>query len=193
MADSILDAAEFVRHLPEVADKAAVMAINQIATRGGLQLARSGILNEIAFPKDDLSGDRLRVSQKATISNQEAVIAARERPTSLARFATAGTALGSRARIGVQVQIKRGQTVKLKNSWLVRLNNGNIGLAVRVKPGDEISNKHGATRWLVPDRVALLYGPSVDQVFRSVSERIAAPVGKLVHDEFLRQFTRLSL
>lgn len=169
------------------------MAINQTATRGGLKLARNGILDEIAFPKDYLSGDRLRVSQKATTANQEAVIGARERPTSLARFAAPGTALGSRARIGVRIQVKKGQSVTLKNAWLVNLKGGNIGLAVRVKPGEQIANKTGATRWLVPDRVALLYGPSVDQVFRSVSERIAAPVGKLLTEEFLRQFTRLAL
>lgn len=193
MADSILDAVEFFQRLPDVAGKAATMAINQVATRGGLKLARSGILDEIAFPKDYLSGDRLRVSQKATTANPEAVIAARERPTSLARFAAAGTTLGSRARIGVRVQVKKGKSVTLKTAWLVRLNSGNIGLAVRVKPGQQIANKTGATRWLVPDRVALLYGPSVDQVFRSVSEKIAAPVGRMVGEEFLRQFTRLSI
>jgi hypothetical protein len=192
MADSILDAVEFFQRLPDVAGKAATMAINQVATRGGLKLARSGILDEIAFPKDYLSGDRLSVSQKATTSNPEAVIAARERPTSLARFADSSTALGSRAKIGVRVQVKRGKSVTLKTAWLVRLNSGNIGLAVRVKPGQQVRNKTGATRWLVPDRVALLYGPSVDQVFRSVSEKIAEPVGRMVSEEFLRQFTRLS-
>lgn len=193
MADSILDVADFVRRLPDITDKAATMAINTVATRGGLKMARTSILNEIAFPKDYLSGDRLAVTQKATAANQEAVITARQRPTSLARFADSGTTLGSRARIGVRVHIKKGKTITLKQSWLVRLNNGNIGLAVRVRPGEEIANKHGATRWLVPDKVALLYGPSVDQVFRSVSERISSPVAKLLDEEFHRQFQRLTL
>lgn len=192
MATSILDAIDLIERLPGVADKAAQLAINQTATRGGLKLARTEILNEIAFPRDYLTGDRLRVSQQATPGNLEAVIAARQRPTSLARFAQSGTALGSRAKVGVRVQVKRGNSVLLKQAWLVNLNNGNIGLAVRLKPGQSIDNKHGKTYWLVPDKVALLYGPSVDQVFRDVSEEISGPVAKLLDAEFHRQFERLT-
>lgn len=192
MANSILDAVEFFTRLPNETGKAAQMAINQVANRGGLKMARTQILNEFAFPRDYLTGDRLRVTQTAKPNDLEAVIGARERPTSLARFAASGTSLGSRAKVGVRVQVKRGQTVTLKQSWLVRLNNGNIGLAVRLKPGQTIDNKIGTTRWLVPDRVALLYGPSVDQVFRDVSEKIAEPVGRMVSEEFLRQFERLT-
>ena len=40
--------------------------------------------------------------------------------------------------------------------------------------------------------VALLYGPSVDQVFRDVSEDIAGPVGNMVATEFFRQLTRFT-
>lgn len=192
MATSILDAIDLMQRLPGVADKAAQLAINQTANRSGLKLARTEILNEIAFPRDYLTGDRLRVSQQATPGNLEAVIAARKRPTSLARFAQSGTALGSRAKIGVRVQVKRGQSTLLKQSWLVNLNNGNIGLAVRLKPGQSIDNKYGKTYWLVPDKVALLYGPSVDQVFRDVSEEISEPVAKLLDAEFHRQFERLT-
>ena len=193
MADSILDAAEFFQRLPNVADKAAQLAINTVAQRGGLTLIRRSILDEIAFPKDYLTDDRLGVKKKATAGNLEAVIAARERPTSLARFAAPGTALGSRARIGVKVAVKRGNGTTLKQAWLVNLKNGNVGLAVRLKPGQSLSNRYKAvTAWLVRDKVALLYGPSVDQVFREVSVKAAAPVARMVHDEFLRQFARLT-
>jgi len=193
VADSILDAAEFFQRLPNVADKAAQLAINTVAQRGGLTLIRRSILDEIAFPKDYLTDDRLGVKKKATAGNLEAVIAARERPTSLARFAAPGTALGSRARIGVKVAVKRGNGTTLKQAWLVNLKNGNVGLAVRLKPGQSLSNRYKAvTAWLVRDKVALLYGPSVDQVFREVSVKAAAPVARMVHDEFLRQFARLT-
>lgn len=192
MAQSILDAVEYMQRLHDVTDKAAQLAINQTATRGGLTMARNEILNEVAFPRDYLTGDRLRVSQKATPSNLEAVIGARPRPTSLARFADTGTALGSRAKIGVRVQVKKGQVLTLRQSWLVKLNNGNIGLAVRVKPGETFAGKYGAVNWLVRDRVALLYGPSVDQVFRDVSEKISAPVATMLNAEFHRQFQRLN-
>lgn len=168
------------------------MSINTVANRSGLKLIRSGILDEIAFPRDYLVGDRLKVKQNAKPGNLEAVIAARPRPTSLARFA-ASTSVGSRAKIGVLVKLKKsgGGTV-LKQSWLVNLKNGNLGLAVRVK-SSKLDNKYdGIKTWLVPGKVALLYGPSVDQVFRDVSQTMAAPIGRMVTEEFLRQFRRLT-
>lgn len=194
MANSILDAVEFFKRLPGTADKAAQLAINSVAQRSGMTLIRRNVLAEIAFPKDYLTGDRLGVTKKAREGDLEAVITARERPTSLARFAAPGTALGSRARIGVKVNVKAGGGAKLlKQAWLVNLKNGNVGLAVRLKPGQTLDNRYkGVTAWLVRDKVALLYGPSVDQVFRDVSEKSAAPVARMVNDEFLRQFARLS-
>lgn len=192
MSLSLLETADYIRSLPREVDKAAQLSINQVANRGALKLARNEILDNINFPKDYLTGDRLRVTQLARPSNLEAVIGARQRATSLARFADSSTTLGSRARVGVRVQVKRGKTTTLKKAWLVNLRNGNIGLAVRLKPGQSIDNKTGTTRWLVPGKVALLYGPSVDQVFRDVSENIADPVGRMLSAEFLRQLTRLT-
>lgn len=192
MANSILDAVEFFERLPVETTKAAQLAINTVSNRGGLTLIRRSILDEIAFPRDYLTGDRLKVAQNATSANLESIIAARHRPTSLARFAASGTSIGSRARIGVRVTVKKGNTQMLKQSWLVRLNNGNIGLAVRVKPGEDIGNRNDPVRvWLSPG-VALLYGPSVDQVFRDVAEKVAPPISVMVQREFLRQFARLT-
>jgi hypothetical protein len=193
MANSILDVVDYFQRLPAETDKAAQLAINTVANRSGLKMIRSEILSAIAFPKDYLTDDRLRVKQNARPGNLEAIIAARHRPTSLARFADQGTSIGSRAKIGVRIQVKRGNSMHLKYAWLTRLNNGNIGLAVRLKPGEDFGNKTGAVKsWLVPDKVALLYGPSVDQVFRDVSVKVAAPVGRMVTEEFFRQFTRLT-
>lgn len=191
MANSILDAVEYFQRLPGEADKASQLAINQVASRGAMKLARNDILDQVNFPKDYLSGDRLRVTKRARQGDLEAIIGARKRATSLARFAAASTVIGSRGRVGVKVKVKK-QTTHLKAAWLVRLRNGNVGVAVRLKPGQKINNKNGSTRWLVPGSVALLYGPSVDQVFRDTSENIATPVGRLLRTEFLRQFTRLS-
>ena len=200
MADSLLDAIEFFQRLPQQADTAARLAINQTAQRGGLSLIRSTILDEIAFPKDYLKGDRLGVTQLAKSNDLQAVITARQRPTSLARFAP-GQAVGSKARLGVRVTVGKGKTSVLRSAWLVRLPKGeaksadsfNIGLAVRVKPGESVKGKKSDHQsWLVPGKVALLYGPSVDQIFREVSADVAKPIGELVTQEFLRQFVRLT-
>lgn len=198
MADSILDAISYFERLPVETSKAAQLAINQVAQRGALKLIRSGILDEIAFPKDYLVGDRLGITQYAKPGNLEAVITARDRPTSLARFA-AGQPIGSK--IGVRVSVGKGRTTSLKKAWLVRLNRGeqrspdsyNVGLAVRVKPGDSISHKKTAHQsWLVPGSVALLYGPSVNQVFKDISGEVAEPISILLQTEFLRQLERFT-
>lgn len=199
MADSILDAISYFQQLPDTAGRAAVLAINQVARRGALSLIKSDIMSEVSFPKDYLTDDRLGITKLASASSLEATITARHRPTSLARFAS-GQELGSKRKLGVVVNVGvRGARV-MRNAWLVRLTRGepgsqdgfNIGLAVRVKPGESVPNKKGQQMtWLVPNQVALLYGPSVDQVFQEVSGKVVEPVSEMVVDEFLRQFTRL--
>lgn len=194
------DAIQYFERIPDVSARAARLSINQVATRGGMRLAQDAMYDEAAFPKGYLSGDRLYVSKYASESDLEAVIVGRKRATSLARFAS-GQALGSTARAGVRVQVKNGSSVHLRRAWLVRLRRGasldednyNIGLAVRVKPGESIAGKYSEhSSWLVPGAVALLYGPSVDQIFRDVAGQISEPIGQMVADEFFRQFSRLS-
>lgn len=194
MADSLLDVEAFFRQLPDKAEKSAQLAINTVANRSGMTLIRRSILEDIAFPRDYLTGDRLGVTKNATPGNLEAVITARKRPTSLARFAAPGTPIGRQSKAAVRVRVSRGGGSKTfsKYAWLTRLRNGNIGLAIRLKPGETLDNRLGEPAWLVPNAVALLYGPSVDQVFRHVSADTAGPIGNLVSAEFLRQFTRLT-
>ena len=98
--------------------------------------------------------------------------------------------------------VKNGQSAYLRSAWLVRLRKGasltednyNVGLAVRVKPGDTIAGKHSKhTAWLNPEHtVALLYGPSVDQVFRDVADDNGPKLLNLVANEFFRNFERLA-
>lgn len=194
MTDSLLDIADYISGLPDVAEKAAQLSINQVAQRGGLSLIKNDILEHIRFPRDYLNSDRIGVTKKATKGDLEAVIGARERPTSLARFASPGTPIGSHLKTGVSVQVAaKGGSSQMKGAWLVRLKNGNIGLAMRLTNGQPFSNKNQPVNsWLVPGSVALLYGPSVDQVFRTTSERAAEPVGTMVAAEFFRQLERLS-
>lgn len=200
--EALGDQIEFFRSMPEVTNRAAMLAINQVASRGGLALARKMILDQINFPDNYLNGDRLRVSKRAKPGDLEATIVGRQRATSLARFAS-GQPIGSQRgpNAGVRVSVKQGSTVSIKNAWLVRLRRGasldednyNVGLAVRVGPSGNVGNKKTKHRsWLVPGVIALLYGPSVDQIFRDVAGDISKPVLDMVSDEFFRQFSRLS-
>lgn len=200
--EGLSEFAQAMSRMPDITNKAARMAINQVAQRGGLSLARRSILDEVNFPKSYLHGDRLGVTRLATDNNLEAVIRGRKAATSLARFASGGTPLGSSLRQGVTVKVKTsGAAVHLRRAWLVRLRSDksltedkyNVGLAVRVRPGEKLKGKYSThLRWLVKDAVALLYGPSVDQVFREVSDRIAPRVLQMTAAEFERQFIRLT-
>jgi len=195
-------AAEFFARMPEINAKAARLALNQTASRGALKLARDEIMDEINFPREYLNASRLGVTKFATDRDLEAVITGRKRATSLARFAQPGTPIGSAAKSGVRVRVsKNGGGETLRKAWLVRLKSGasmsedkyNVGLAVRIRPGDSIKGKNSTQQaWLVPGVIALLYAPSVDQVFREVAAEIGPQVGDMAAQEFLRQFTRLS-
>lgn len=191
---------DYFRTLPDESARAASMAINRIASRDGMRTVQDAIYDQINFPKGYLTGDRLGVTQYAKPTSLEAKITARKRATSLARFAS-GQPLGSRMRQGVRVGVKPNSSSHMQNAWLVRLNRGaskdednyNIGLAIRVKPGESIENKHsGHTSWLVPNAVALLYGPSVDQIFRQVAGDVSDDIGDQLAAEFFRQLRRLT-
>lgn len=80
----------------------------------------------------------------------------------------------------------------MKGSFLVKLKSGNaktdtqfnLGLAIRLKPGERLRNKTSMTQ--LDHNVYLLYGPSVDQVFRTVREDIAPDTASFLEAEFRR-------
>lgn len=196
--DGLKDLADYARGLPQQTTTAARLAINQIADRMAVPEARREIAAQVAFPDGYLNDDRLGVTERATSANLQAVVTGRDRPTSLARFAP-GAALGSKA--AITLVVKPGTATTLRNAWLVRLRAGatltedkfNIGLAVRLKPGEQFRNKKDAASavQLAPN-VYLLYGPSVGQVFRDVADKISPVVLDSLEAEFLRQFNRLA-
>lgn len=189
VATALQDVARFFEQAPDIAEQAAVLAINETVEREGLTLIKRDMRDQVNFPSGYLEGERLRVSRKASRGNLEAVIRGRDRPTSLARFAQGQTPANTRGR-GVRVSVKRGSTEVLRKAFLVNLKNGNLGLAVRLKPGDKLRNSSAAQQ--LADNVWLLYGPSVDQVFRGVADDRADDLTEMISSKFNRQFGRLS-
>lgn len=172
---------------------AAVRAINKITRDGRVELARL-ILREVNFPASYVSpsGKRLYVSKQATRNDLEGRITARSRATSLARFVT-GTPSGQ----GVRVQVSPGKSRYMKRAFLIKLPAGtasvdtkyNMGLAIRLRPGEQLKNKRTARR--MANGLYLLYGPSVDQVFRAedgdgVANDAAPDLAAKLEREFLR-------
>jgi hypothetical protein len=188
---------DFLEAAPDIAPRAAALAMNDITGGKGLTRYKKSIHSQVAFPGGYLEeAEKFGQTGYATPGHLETRISARQRPTSLARFAT-----GAVGREGATVHVKPGRSIRLKKAFMVRLRAGtvmdndnfNLGLAVRVKPGQTIRGKRDTSRMVhLAKDVFLLYGPSVDQVFRSVAETDTPAVLDEMGLEFFRQFTRLS-
>lgn len=189
VATGLKEMGRFFEELPDIAEQAAVLAINDTVQREGLTLIKRDMRDQIDFPSGYLEGDRLKPTRFAVRGRLEAVIRGRDRPTSLARFAQGQTPTNTRGQ-GVRLRVKRGTTEVLRKAFLVNLKNGNIGLAVRLKDGDKLRNSQAAVQ-MAPG-LYLLYGPSVDQVLRGVANDRADDILDIVSSKFLRQFGRLS-
>ncbi len=198
VAEGLDDFSDYLSRLPDVTTQAAVLAINQVAERSAVPLARAEIMEQVAFPNGYLTSDRLGVKSKANRNNLEAIVGARQRATSLARFVQGPAQPGKRSPGGVTVRVKPGSAKTFKSGFLVRLRSGktlsddafNVGLAIRLRPGESLHGSIGATK--LENNVYLLYGPSVDQVFKTVADDITPEVLDDLATEFLRQFVRLS-
>lgn len=151
--------------------KAMVMAINTAARDARVMLARD-VRDQVKLPARAVSpsGRRLYVAQKASVSRPEAIIRASGRPTSLAQYSSGPKSQNAR---GAIVEVKPGHARLMRKAFYMRLPGGggevdtkyNLALAVRLRPGEAMRNKMTARR--VASGLYVLYGPSVDQIFRA--------------------------
>lgn len=182
-----------VRNIGSETKLAAVRAVNKVSRDQRAEAARR-IGEQINLPKRQLgpSGGRLTVTKKATRADMESRITARGRPTSLARFSR-----GNPGSAGVTVEVKPGQARFMRRAFLLRLPQGsaltetrfNLGLAIRLRPGERISSKVSQVK--LSKGLYLLYGPSVQQVFldnqeKGVADDLAEPTARKLEAEFLR-------
>lgn len=194
---AVLGLEDYLDAAPDNTRKAAAYSMNDvIGGPAGLGVYRKAIGDQINFPRGYLDDDsRFGLDQRATPERLVTSLVARQRPTSLARFATSGVVGGKG---GVSVQVKRnGGSKRFRTGFLVRLragssmDGGNLGLAVRLSPGTVI-DKDISKMVHLDANVVLLYGPSIDQVLNtSVAEQETPVVLENVATEFYRQFARL--
>lgn len=189
--------------MPQVTRNAARMALNDVLKKARTQAADE-ISKQVNFPPGYLTRgtrSRLQVSQRATNNNLTGVIVGRFQPTSLARFTRNAQAMVGRRNAAARVAVKPGSVKTIERAFVLRLRRGsiavadagasaNLGLAIRLKEGETIRNKKNVRKF--DKGVYLLYGPSVNQVFRTVAADMAKPVGRMFAREFDRQFRRLS-
>lgn len=192
---ALLDLEEFLTSVPDKTREAASMAMNSVLSGSGLARFRKAVNNEVDFPSGYVD-DRLNFDQRAKPNNLVASIVARQRPTSLARFSSGGS-IGSKGGVSVKVK-KAGGSSFMKSAFLVNLKagnaeDGNIGLAVRLKEGMTLNKKDVSRMVHLDANVVLLYGPSVDQIVRNeVADAETPEVIDAISTEFYRQFARIA-
>lgn len=197
--------ATYFRDFSDVSEQAARLAINS-TVRFAARLASKQIRAQVAFSRNYIgaAGDassKIRIKRYARTGDLSAVIAARDRPTSLARFAMGTPTFGKRPKnsraprvrvktAGGAMPVKRGFFVRLRQGPVLTEDQFNIGLAIRLKKGEALQSTQKASP--LGGGAYLLYGPSVAQVFGTVREDIAPEVGDFAAYEFARQFRRLA-
>lgn len=197
---NLIDITDYLANQPEVTRRSARIAINQVTARNVVPDARKAMREEVNFPSGYLENpDRFGQTKKATDADLTAIVTARHRPTSLARFSS-NSFEGARRTGQVSVAVNRGGARRLNRAFFVRLRRGgdtadgfNLGLAVRLKPGERLKGrKKGNAGVELAPGLFLLYGPSVDQVFRQVSVAESPKIADKLTKEFLRQYIRNS-
>lgn len=154
-------------------------AINKTADRSRTSSDKA-IRETLNFPARYLS-QRLTVTERAHGTSLQAKISGRDRPTSLARFASNRNQKPGKP--GVRVQV--GMAAKMmQRAFLMKLSNGNLGLAMRLKEGERLANKKQLIK--VGKGLYLLYGVSVDQAFATVVPGQEQAATQFLEREFLR-------
>lgn len=177
---------DYFASAPERSGKAASLALNQTADRVVVPRSRDLIAEQINFPAGYVNRDRLYVAERSSPGTLVVTVKGRDRPTSLLRFATIGAKRGIST-----VQVKPGYVRAQRRAFAINLRSGNQGFAVRLRPGETMSRSVAAVR--LGKNLYLLYGPSVNQAFLSVADKLTPVFMDSLESEFLRQFTRDNL
>ena len=186
-----IDLAAGLRQVPDAVITAARQAVNKAADRARTDSAEE-MRRQVAFPAAYLSGpnSRLAVTKRASNADLESIITGRQRPTSLAQFVTRGRP-GPRQG-GVSVEVRPGSSRTLQRAFLIKLRAGfagldtksNLGLAIRVPAGQSPSRAYKPLQ--IGPGLFLLFGPSVDQVFKAVAPAVSPATEQFLEDEFNR-------
>jgi hypothetical protein len=182
----VVEGIDLEGEIPPAVRRAALRAVNYAAGRARTASGRA-IRNRVNLPARYLTGSegRLQLSQPASQSNLERVLTGRRRPISLAQYAKGGSSVR-----GVRVSVKPGVARYLKRGFLMKLRSGsdgsarNTGLAIRTDgaaPGGAFKPKK------ISDHLYLLYGLSVDVLFRGVIDAVSPDVQDNLENEFWRQ------
>lgn len=191
----------FFQRFPQqsaIAQRDAINTVGRYAYAESSRLIRQQVNLTQNYLGSAAAGNRLKITQRATESRPVLRISANLRAVSLARFAGNRDVAASRRGKGVRITVKPGSSRTLRSAFLVKLRPGtqtiaeqfNLGLVVRV-PKNGTINVANPRRYSRKDpNLFLLYGPSVDQIFRQVREDVEDGVVDRLTAEYLRQMGR---
>lgn len=189
------DLETFAKEFPAEVDTAAQRAVNYTLVKVRTQTTRD-MQKQVELGKSYLDS-KLRITRKATIKNPIGEISGAFEPISLARFARGTIKRGK----PIKVRVKKGGSVtKFSNAAIVPLSRGGIGFLVRMKKGETLKGS-SAARPLLPrkrkdgsrsdpaTKAYLLYGPSVNQLFKEMlkTNEIIPVANDILEQEFFRQ------
>mgnify|MGYP001156600531 CR=1 FL=1 len=183
------EAKEAFAELPVKLRSALIASINNVVPNAH-SLAVEKITEQVALTKGYVKS-RLYISQRASNTDPMAVISGRVRSTQLRRYGgkqlfSAAKLPGKRRLAGTSVGVKTGGSQQvLKHAWIIKLKYGEQSAGAGLTMG--IAQRTGSGR----DDYRILYGPSVDQVFRDVKDEIRPDVEQLLADEWLKQMRGL--
>lgn len=158
---------QMIRNAGRVGNQAAAYALNDTALFAR-RLSSVQIRKELNLAAGYIS-QRLAIRKHAGPEDLEAIVRAEDRPTSLATFSNSPRRFG-RQRLSPRVKVSAGGSNKpMRGAFFLRLSGNNVGIAVRLKPGERVRNKRQMSG--TSSGLYLLYGPSVGQAFGSVAEK----------------------
>ena len=172
--------------VPAQVRKAAMRAVNKATTKGRTASGRA-IRDRVNLSAGYLTGaeGRLTMSKAASQANLEREITGRRRPTSLARYVVGGSKKNG-ARVKV---LKAGGAKYIKRGFVMKLRSGasesdNRGLAIRTDGGAPAGSFKAKK---INDNLWLVYGLSVDTLFRRVIDEVSPGIADDMEAEFWRQ------
>jgi hypothetical protein len=165
----------FLRKLGREGQKAITRATNN-AGRKARTLANKEIRSDVAL-KSAYVRDKLRVT-RATLKKPTYTINAARRGVLLTRYPH--TVL---KRSGITVRIKAGAgRRKFRHAFITTVKAGGRRVSVIAEPGPKGSNGKRLRYKTGTEKIKVMYGPSVSQVFNKVRDRIT-PAVSLYFDE----------
>lgn len=194
--EGLEDLEKYFQEAPVRAAIAAQRAVNYAARKYGRSTAKAieAQLNFKTKLYNDTNPARGRIS--VVLASRETLTAkvrASSEPLLLSKFAVnepKGRGKGKFRGVTPKVQVSKGATKDMPGAFYVPFKNGQVGLAIRLKKGESIRNRHSGRTYPLFKKdpsVQVLYGPSLDQAFATKIIDAVAPVSRDVREEFLRQ------